>query len=137
MMTFGQVLYGKLHWKFDAPSPPQYAPTFVFVDITGVVPAPQEGWLWNGTVFSAPPAPALVPIPGAALLDSILTEPELEALQTLANGGNVKAQVFLTRVRAASSVSSQNPRIIAAFAAMVAGGIMNSARRDAILASFG
>lgn len=54
MKTFAQILYGKLHWKFEQEAAPEFAPEIQIMEITGMKPEPQEGWDWNGKTFSAP-----------------------------------------------------------------------------------
>ena len=47
-----------------------YHPSLVWIEITGVVPVPQEDWLYDGTNFSAPlppPPPPPKPDPGDEL----------------------------------------------------------------------
>lgn len=36
-----------------------YHPSLVWVEITGIVPIPQEGWIQTGEVFEAPSPPPL------------------------------------------------------------------------------
>lgn len=54
MKTFAQILHGKLHWKFEQETAPEFAPEIQIVEITGLKPQPQEGWNWDGQKFSAP-----------------------------------------------------------------------------------
>lgn len=54
MKTFAQILHGKLHWKFEQETAPEFAPEIQIVEITGMKPQPQEGWDWDEQKFSAP-----------------------------------------------------------------------------------
>ncbi|MDR3398734.1 MAG: phage tail assembly chaperone [Pandoraea sp.] len=57
MKTFAQILDGRLHWKFEAEEQPEFAPDFKVMEITGFMPTPNEGDLWDGKHFAAPPPP--------------------------------------------------------------------------------
>lgn len=60
MRTYIQVLYGKAHWKFQAEQAPVFADSIVLVDVTGVAPEPEEGWVYADGSFS----PSDAPLPG-------------------------------------------------------------------------
>ncbi len=134
-MRIAQVLGGRAHWIFEADAMPEFAPDIVLMDITGRDPAPQEGWLFDGTNFRPPPAPPLQPIPPWAFMD-LFSDAEFEAIETFART-NAKAAVFLRRLVGRPLVSSSDAKIIAAMAALVTAGILTAPRRDEILASFG
>jgi hypothetical protein len=59
--TYAQILGGKLHWIFTVNDLPEWAEDGEFaiqvIDVTDLDPAPQVGWLWNGSTFSEPPVP--------------------------------------------------------------------------------
>jgi hypothetical protein len=59
MKKFAQVLNNRLHWKFEQSLQPEFAPEILIVEITGLVPEPQEGWGWDGKQFLAPPTPSV------------------------------------------------------------------------------
>lgn len=50
-MRFAQILNGQAHWVFEAEQKPEFAPNIVLVEAG---PEVQEGWLWDGEVFSPP-----------------------------------------------------------------------------------
>ena len=69
--TYAQVLQGRLHLLFTADDLPEWSDvtepaethtvfTIQAVDVTDLNPQPEPGWLWNGTAFVAPTAPAPV-----------------------------------------------------------------------------
>lgn len=54
MRKFAQVLQGCLHWKFDGEEAPQFSPEIVIVEITGVAPEPDVGWIYQNGAFTPP-----------------------------------------------------------------------------------
>ncbi len=42
----------------------RYHPSLVWVETTGLLPQPQESWLYNGVTFSPPPPPPAPPTDG-------------------------------------------------------------------------
>lgn len=59
--TYIQVLNGISGWSFTNTELPEWNNAMCpAVDITGVLPQPAVGWLYDGVNFSAPPAPAAV-----------------------------------------------------------------------------
>lgn len=54
MKVFAQIENGKLHWKFQAEECPEFAPGFEVIEITSLNPQPEEGWNWDGAVFTEP-----------------------------------------------------------------------------------
>lgn len=44
----------KGHYKFEAESKPEWHPSIILVDITGMEPEPNEGDVWDGTAFFSP-----------------------------------------------------------------------------------
>ncbi|VVE76366.1 hypothetical protein PAN31117_05380 [Pandoraea anapnoica] len=68
MKTFAQILFGRLHWKFEAEERPEFAPGFVVTEISGFDPMPQEGWVatQGGDSWTfAPEQPPEVPLDDA------------------------------------------------------------------------
>lgn len=56
--TFAQIIGGKVYWIGNFDTPPQFHPNAgQFIDITSLSPQPKEGYLYDGTNFSPPPAP--------------------------------------------------------------------------------
>ena len=57
------------------------APALIWVDIIGVIPAPEVGWSYDGTTFTAPPAPPLPPVltPRQKIIDRLRRDPILKA----------------------------------------------------------
>lgn len=134
-MRYAQIFNGTAHWIFDAPTMPEFASNIVLVDVTNVVPSPQEGWLYDGVSFIAPLPPPLRPLPPVDFL-RLFTAAEFEAIDTAAKT-NAKASAFLRWLQFVPQVSSADPRITVAMNALAAAGILTPARRDAILGSFG
>ncbi len=64
------------------------APTFIWVDITGVTPVPKVGWLYDGTVFSAPPVVAPLTT-DQIYVQTIKNQRVLKALVLALNDGSV------------------------------------------------
>ena len=57
------------------------APDLEWVDISGIVPAPEVGWSYDGTIFTPPPEPAPPPIvpPRQQIIDRLRNDPILKA----------------------------------------------------------
>jgi hypothetical protein len=54
-MRFAQILNGRAHWVFESEEKPEFAPDIVLVEVG---PEVQEGWLWDGEVFSPAQSPS-------------------------------------------------------------------------------
>ena len=54
---------GRCHWKFDITTLPEWHAGISVVEITGLMPEPDEGDLFDGTTFSKPPVPPAPPVP--------------------------------------------------------------------------
>jgi hypothetical protein len=69
---YAQVVGGVCRWRFDITTLPEWHDAaFLAVDITALNPEPGEGDLYNGSVFSKPPAPP-PPAPQKTLADEIV-----------------------------------------------------------------
>lgn len=68
LKRFAQIQNGKVHWVFEAETCPEFAPYIVIVDITGMIPAPQEGWRYEQGQF-IPPSQRHVCKPKASFTD--------------------------------------------------------------------
>ena len=83
MARFAQIDGTRVHWIFTADQEFPHAPYVKIIDITNVVPAPQEGWTFNpqdGT-FTPPPTP--LPVPPSTLkaaLASLIADPTFATL---------------------------------------------------------
>lgn len=54
--TYAQILHGVVHWVFTHDQLPEWDDAaFDAVDVTNLVPQPQQGWLYDGSTFSEPP----------------------------------------------------------------------------------
>jgi hypothetical protein len=58
MKVFAQVQDERLHWRFEQDELPEFAPDLVIIEITGVAPLPEEGWVFDGEAFVPPPPPS-------------------------------------------------------------------------------
>ena len=52
---------GQCHWKFDTTTLPEWHDALRIVDITALIPEPDEGDLYDGAVFSKPIVPPSAP----------------------------------------------------------------------------
>jgi hypothetical protein len=58
-MIYAQIVSGKVHGVFEYDPLPEFAPNIVMVPLEGGSPV-AAGWLYDGSVFTAPPAPGQV-----------------------------------------------------------------------------
>ena len=71
MRIFAQLQGGRVHWIFTAEECPPFAPYIEIVEITGMDPMPQEGWLYRSGNFVPPPGQVGTPSLGQAVTYSM------------------------------------------------------------------
>lgn len=52
MKKYAQIIKKKVHHILDCKKLPPFHPSIEMVEITGLDPMPQEGWLYDGEIFS-------------------------------------------------------------------------------------
>lgn len=138
MKKFGQVLNNKLHWKFEQEQRPEFAPEILIVEITGLVPEPQEGWEWNGKQFLAPPTPS-VEETFAVLKDAAIRsidEFHAATVQRLVgNPTQVEKDTWALKLEVANAITSKAVVSAAGQAFLASAGISTDAAKSAWAAS--
>ena len=118
------------------------APALTWVDITVVNPKPVVGWSYDGQAFSAPPAPPARTSISYETFQDRFTAAEFNAAtdfvyETDLVTGKPKRRALiqgLSRAMSKNSVGLLEARTIAFMDALVAGGVITEARKNAILA---
>lgn len=128
MERYAQIVNGTVHQVIESETDPD-GTNGAWVPCGNAGP----GWLYDGTTFTAPPAPAPVRTLTKLQYMNRFTDSELAGIYTAAKSV-VQVEIWLEKFKLASEVNLDDTATVAGLQAMEAAGLLAAGRAAEILA---
>jgi hypothetical protein len=136
-MSYAQIINGRVHGVFEYDTLPEFAPDVVMIPLEGGSPV-AAGWLYDGSVFTAPAPVAVIEARKVTRLAflSRFTDSEAITLDLASQGATVEAATmrrYLSKVNAATYIDLDRGDTRAGVIALEGAGILGAGRALEIL----